>query len=71
METTVTMSSNMVAAGTKVLGAAAQSATQTVERKVPAMPQWKPRTGRTSAFVLWEDALRDVLPTMGMRRRFL
>ena len=68
METTVTMSSNMVAAGTKVLGAAAQSATQTVERKVPAMPQWMPRTGRTSAFVLWEDALRDVLPTMGMRR---
>ena len=69
MKTPILMSPNMVAAGPKGPGNAAQSAnSQAVEVvKVPAMPAWAPRSGRGPAYVMWKDALRYVLPRLGLR----
>ena len=35
------------------------------------MPQWTVREGRGTAFALWEDALSDALPKLGLRQENL
>ena len=69
MQTPVIMYPNMVAAESKISGTAgAQSANpQAVDVELPTMPLWRPRAVRGSAFILWEDSLRDILPLLSLR----
>ena len=63
------MPPDMVAVGSTILGPTYSTNSQIAERtKLPLIPMWKPRSGRGATFVLWEDALHDVLPKLGLRR---
>ena len=60
----------MVAVGSSKTGTAAQTVTTQAASASP-MPQWTVREGRGTAFALWEDALSDALPKLGLRQENL
>ena len=64
MQTSGGLPSNMVAVGSKKTGTAAHTATTTAQI---AIPQWTVREGRGTAFALWENALGDALPRLGLQ----
>ena len=57
----------MVAVGSEKTGTAAQIATSQAASASP-IPLWTVREGRGTAFALWEDALGDALPRLGLRQ---
>ena len=60
--------SDMVAVGSKNGPNAALTAVSQFGVRANMMPTWKVREGRGNSFALWEDALDDLLPTLGLRR---
>ena len=60
------MPPDMVAVGSTILGPNYSTNSQIADRNTIPLPMWKPRSGRGATFVLWEDALHDVLQKLGL-----
>ena len=69
MQTPGGLPQNMVAAGSKKIGTNALSAA--LATSASPMPLWMVREGRGTAYALWEDALNDVMPLLGLRQENL
>ena len=60
------VTANMVAARKNFRGTTAQAAVSQYLASHTAIPEWRPREGRSDNFTLWQDAFGDALADLGL-----